>query len=136
MAIELLREDDEREVCETEIPGVTNPDPDVFYTIRKITATAHRALVKKHTDHVFERGVGRVEKIDSLALMDDVLDYVLRGWRGIQLQGQPAPCEKTYKVNGFDFERRQALIDLAGMNEIAGAAERRAHSFRSVDRVS
>ena len=39
MAIELLREDDEREVCETEIPGVANPDPDVFYTIRKITAT-------------------------------------------------------------------------------------------------
>lgn len=132
MARELMQEDDQVEVCETELAGLADADSDVFYTIRKLTPTKHRAILKQHTKAAgFERGVGKIEKTDGFAATDDIVDYVLVGWRGILLHGQPAPCERALKLSGLDLDRKKAIIDRAGMNEIAREPERRAESFRA-----
>lgn len=131
MARELMTEDDQVEVCETDLTGLADADPDVFYTIRKLTPQVHRQIIKKHTKTTgFERGVGKVEKTDGFAATDDIVDYVLVGWRGMLLKGQPAPCVRDLKLAGLDLDRKKAIVDRAGMNEIARAPERRAESFQ------
>ena len=129
MALNLLSEDDQFEVCDKDLPGITDGDPEVFYTVRKLTPATHRRIVKQHTKPVFERGVGKVDKTDGFAATDDILDYVIVGWRGVLLKGEPAPCTRELKLGGLDFERKKAIVDLAGMNDIARDPERRAESF-------
>lgn len=134
MAIELNREDAEITVCDKDLSGVADGDPDVSYTIRKLTQPIHRKILKQHTSHEFVRGVGRQEKFDAQAITDDLLDYVLVGWSGVLLKGEPAPCTRDWKLNGLDVDRKRALIDKAGMNEIARVPEVRAASFPSATR--
>lgn len=130
MAFEVLKDSDQTEVCDTDLAGVPNGDPEVFYTIRKLDPKTHKAIVKKHTTYEFVRGVGRVEKTDGTAATDDILDYVLVGWRGVLLHGDPAPCTREWKLGGLDLTRAAALIDLATAN-LVSAPERRAESFRA-----
>jgi hypothetical protein len=129
MALQLMSEGDRITVCETDLPGIMQPDPEVSYTIQKMLPTEHRQLVKQHTRQEFVRGQGRVDITNTDALMDDMLDRVLVGWSGILLQGQPAPCTRDLKVRGLDWERKKAILDKAGANEIAREPERRAESF-------
>lgn len=129
MAREVLSDDDLIWVHETELAGVTDADPDISYQIRKLTPTKHREIVKKHTKPVFERGVGRVEKTDGYAAMDDIVDHVLTDWRGILLRGEKCPVTRDWKLQGLDLDRKKAIVDRAGMNEIAREPERRAESF-------
>lgn len=128
MALELMT-DDTVEVRETDLPGIPQPDPDVVYTVRKLPPHTHREILKRHTRSEFVRGVGRQPVVDTDALTDDLIDHVVVEWRGIQLRGEPAPCTRELKVKGLDWERKKALLDRAGANESARAAERRAESF-------
>ena len=129
MPIELNRDDAEIQVCDKDLPGVVDGDPDVFYTLRKLTKPTHRKILKAHTTNEFVRGVGRQEKVDYDAVTDDLLDYIVIGWKGVLLKGEPAPCLREWKVNGLDVDRKRALIDKAGMNDVARAPEVRAVSF-------
>lgn len=129
MAREVLSDDDLIWVNETELAGVTDADPEIAYQIRKLTPTKHREIVKRHTKPVFERGVGRVEKTDGYAAMDDIIDHVLADWRGILLHGEKCPVTRDWKLTGLDLDRKKAIVDRAGMNEIAREPERRAESF-------
>jgi hypothetical protein len=129
MALELLAEGKEFEVCDTQLTGVADGDPEVFYRIRTLDPRTHKKIVKTHTKMEPVRGIGRVEKIDSHAAAEDIFDYVLVGWRGVNLAGVPAPCTRELKLAGLDFTRRAAIVELAGMNEIVSVPERRAESF-------
>lgn len=130
MAIEVLSDDTQIQVVDTELSGVSNGDPEVSYTVRKLDPETHRKIVKKHTRTEFVRGVGRVKETDTDALTDELLDYVLVAWVGVLLKGEPAPCTKDLKVRGLDWERKRALLEKAGANDIAREPERRAESFR------
>ncbi len=130
MALNLLTEGEEFTVCDKDLVGVADGDPEVVYTLRKLDPPTHKAIVKRHTKAEFLRGVGKVDKTDSAAAADDILDYVLVGWTHVLLAGEPAPCTRELKLKGLDFTRRNALVDLAGMNAIAALPERRAESFR------
>lgn len=130
MALQLMAEGDQIEVRDKDLPGVTDGDPEVVYQIRKLTPTVHRKFLKTHTKHEFVRGVGKVEKPDTEAILDDLIDYVLVGWSGVILSdGSQAPCERMLKLSGLDWERKRAIVDKAGANELARAPERRAESF-------
>ncbi|MGE0451790.1 MAG: hypothetical protein AB7Q29_19610 [Vicinamibacterales bacterium] len=131
MAIEILDGDQTVDVRETELRDIENADADVVYTIRKLDPTTHRAITKRHTKPEFVRGVGRVKEVDLDAVNDDLLDHILVGWSGVLLRGAPAPCERTLKLRGLDWQRKRALLDKAGANEIAREPERRAESFRA-----
>jgi hypothetical protein len=130
MALKLIQAEETREICDKDLPGIADGDAEVFYTIRSLDQKTHRKLVKQNTKQVFERGVGRVDRIDHPAAADDIIDYVLVGWRGILLGGSAAPCTRENKLC-LDFARRSALNDLAGMNEIARGQEARVESFRA-----
>lgn len=131
MALHLMREDDQFEVCDKDLPGIPDGDPEVFYTLRKLTPGKHRAILKGHTKPEFQKGVGRVDKTDGFAAMDDIVDHVIVSWRGVLIGGQPAPCTRELKLDGLDLDRKKALVDRAGMNEIAREPERRAESFQA-----
>lgn len=130
MALNLMVEGETFDVCDTELQGVTDGDPDVMYTVKRLDPKTHRAMTKARTKKEFVRGVGQVDKLDARELADDILDYILVGWRGVLLKGEPAPCTREFKIGGLDFTRRAALVERAGMNEIDRAPERRAESFR------
>lgn len=129
MALHLMSDGDQVEVADKDLPGVTDGDPDVHYTVRKLSPETHRKIVKAHSKSEFVRGVGRVERPDTDAITDDLIDYVLVGWRGVLLKGEPAPCTRELKLQGLDWERKRALLEKAGANEITRAPERRAESF-------
>jgi hypothetical protein len=72
--------------------------------------------------------------VDWEAVSDDLLDYVIAGWSGIIAKGEPLPCVKVNKLL-LDGPRKTAILERAGMNEIAAAPERRAESFRESESV-
>ncbi len=131
MALNLLTDSDEFDACDKDLIGVSDGDPEVIYRLRKLDPVNHKRLRKAHTKSEFVRGIGKVDKTDDAAVADDIFDYVLIGWKNVLLNGQPADCTRELKLRGVDFTRRNALVDLAGMNEIAKLPERRAESFRA-----
>lgn len=110
------------------IPG---GDKDTEYTIRRLTLDKHREITRRHTKVANFR---RPERKDDNAIQDDLFDYVLVGWRGVVANGQALPCEWQYKKL-VDVARRIALLDHAGMNEIAAAEDARGESFRGTDAI-
>jgi len=130
MAVQLLDSDDRIAVKDSELTGVTDGDPETTYLIRPIAVDDHRRIVKAHTTDVVNRRTHQKEpQVDWAAVNDDILDFVLVDWTGIHLKGQPVACSREYKLK-LDGVRRQALADVAGMNQIARAPEVRAESFR------
>jgi len=130
MPVQLLDSDERREVSDAALIGVTDGDPETVYVIRSIGIDEHRAIAKRHTTEILDRrSHQKVPETNYHAVVDDVLDFVLVDWRGILFRGQPVPCERAYKLK-LDYVRKQALSDLAGMNQIQRAPEVRAESFR------
>ncbi len=129
MALALIDTSEQIEVTDAEL-GVPDGDPETVYILNPLDVTKYRALIKDHTSYVInKRTHQREEKVDGVALADAVFDYILAGWRGVQLKGQPVPCEWAYKVL-LDPARRSALLDQAGMNRVERSPEDRAESFR------
>lgn len=128
--LHLIDPDEPIIVKDSEIPGVRDGDPETTYTLRPIASDDHRRLTKQHT----KKGIdpvsrATVEEIDFEALNDATLDFVLVGWSGILIKGEPAPCVLANKKR-LDGVRQRALQNLAGMNQIARLEEVRAESFR------
>lgn len=101
-------------------------DESTTYTVRRLTLDKHRKITKTHTKPATYK---KPEQRDENAIQDDLFDYVLVGWSGVVADGQPVPCNWEYK-RLVDVARRIALLDIAGMNEIAAAEEARGESFR------
>lgn len=125
MALELKNEDSAPWTVQDAdlLPG---GDATVAYTIRRLTLDKHREITRKHTKHATHK---RPEQIDQSALQDALFDYVLIGWTNVVAKGEPVPCDWNGK-RLIDVARRIALLDAAGMNEIAAAEDARADSFR------
>lgn len=130
MALELLQDGEEFTVSDDKLPNVTDGDPEVSYRLRKIDPKHHKQITKQHTKPEFQRGVGKVDKVDWASTVEDLLDYALIGWSGVLLGGKPADCTRELKLKGLDGARRNALIELATSNARA-AEEVRAESFRT-----
>ena len=97
-------------------------------SVRRLTLDKHREITRRHTKPGnYRRPEG---KRDDEAIQDDLFDYVLDGWEGVTSKGQPVKCEWEFKKL-LDVPRRIALLDEAGLNDIAAAEDARAESFRS-----
>lgn len=130
MPVQLLDADDRIVVKDSELVGVANGDPETTYTLRPIATDDHRAIMKANTTEVVDRrSHQKVPQVDWAGVNDATLDFVLLEWSGILVKGQPAACTREHKLR-LDATRRQALTDLAGMNQIARAPEVREESFR------
>lgn len=124
MALELRDESATFPVTDDKL--ITGGDKDTSYTVRRLTLDKHREIRRRHTKAANYR---KPERIDEDAFQDDLFDYVLVGWSGVVANGEPVPCDWEHK-RLIDVPRRIALLDLAGMNEIAAAEDARGESFR------
>jgi hypothetical protein len=125
-----LHTDDSFEVCETDLQGIPNADPAVFYTVRAISVQKHREIQRKHTTQKPDPRTRQMVSVTDLdAVADDVTDFILTGWRGIELHGQPAECSRENKLK-LDAFVRVALEQLAGTNRTDAAQAAKESSFR------
>lgn len=106
---------------------IAGGDKDTEYEVRRLTLDKHREITKKHVRQATYRNP---EKRDDEALQDELFEYVLVNWRGVEVDGKPVPCEWEY-MRLLDVPRRVALLDVAGMNEIAAMEDARVTSFRT-----
>lgn len=128
MALELKTADDITTITDAEL--VPEGDKETSYDLRHLTTEKHREIVKANTSKVpNKRTHQRDDVVDWEAVSDDLLDYAIAGWSGIVSKGEPLPCVKANKLL-LDGPRKSAILERAGMNEIAAAPERRAESFR------
>jgi hypothetical protein len=123
MALELKNEEDTWTISDAEL--LAGGDKDTSYTVRRLTLDKHREITKKHTKPATYR---KAERRDEAKIQDDLFDYVLTGWKGVIAKGAPLPCTWEYK-RLIDTARRIALLDEAGMNDVAAAEGARAESF-------
>src|SRR5436190_21251865 len=125
MALELKDEKDTWTVTDADV--IKGGDTDTAYTVRRLTLDKHREITKRHTKPAtYKKG----ERRDEDAIQDDLFDYVLVGWKGVVVKGAPVPCDWEHKKL-VDVARRIALLDIAGLNEIAAAEDARDESFRA-----
>lgn len=128
MALQLLDSEARIDVPDSELNDVQDGDPGTVYTIRQIAPQMNRQIAKTHTTQPINRRTGARETVvDHVALVDDLLDYALVGWRGILLKGVDAPCSREHKLL-LDMPRKLALLAVAGLNRTA--PEDRERSFR------
>jgi hypothetical protein len=110
----------------TDAELVPGGDKDTRYRVRRLTLDKHREITKRHTKPGNFR---RPEKQNVDEIQDDLFDYALDGWEGVTKNGQPVDCVWEFKAL-LDVSRRIALLDVAGLNEIAAAEDAREESFR------
>ncbi len=122
MAVKLLDGDGTFDVKDSELPDVTDGDPETVYTVRQIPPHVNRQISKQHSS--MKRGQ---YVVDQIAIMDDLIEYALVGWVGILDKGVPAPLTKENKGR-LDYTRKAALLQLAGLNQVT--KENREDSFR------
>jgi len=127
MALTLLSGGKQITVRDDELDGVQNGDPETTYTVRQIDQARMREIRRRHTKPIFTRQ-GREDKVDTDAVMDDILDETLIAWTGVLDGGEPAQLSRENKLL-LDFARKVALIGLAGSNEVQRQAEKE-RSFR------
>lgn len=133
MALELKTDDDSTTITDADL--MPDGDKETSYTIRHLTTAKHREIVKAHTKKVPNKHTHQREDVtDWEAVSDDLIDYVLTGWHNVIASGQQVACTLANKLL-LDGPRKKAILELAGMNEIAAAPERRAESFRQIERV-
>lgn len=133
MAIRLIDVDERDEVKDSDLPGVTDGDPETSYSIRSIGIEDYRAIVKQRST---TRPNPRTQQKETVLtaegeqlVNEDILDFVLVGWTGITLRGAAVPCVREHKLR-LDPVRQMAIRTYAGMNKIARVPEVRAESFR------
>lgn len=125
MPVQLSHGDQRVTVTDAEI--VSGGDTDTTYTIRLITREARREIVRKHTPARFNNG--RRDEMNSEAISEDLVDYVLVAWTGILFDGQPADCSRTNKLL-LDQLRLSALLERAGLSQVIAAEVAQSESFR------
>jgi hypothetical protein len=111
----------------TDADLVSGGDKETKYKVRRLTLDKHREIQKRHTKPGnYRRPEG---KVDGEAIQDDLFDYALDNWEGVLKDGQPVACEWEFK-RLIDVARRIAILDNAGLNDLAAAEDARSQSFR------
>jgi hypothetical protein len=129
MAIQLTKQGDTITVKDSEL-GVPNGDAETTYQLQLITRQVYRDIHKRHTKKQVNRSSRSMdEQTDYAAVTEDLIDYCLVGWTGVLDGGAPAELTRENKLM-LDGARTQAMLELAGMSQIAKAAEEKATSFR------
>lgn len=132
MAVRLLDGDEHITVQDSDLPDVDGGDQETTYTVRQIPPEESRRIAHRHTKPTINRRTGTRESIvDHEAVVDDLLDAALVGWAGILHKGEPAPCTREFKLL-LDFQRKSALLKVAGTNVSHEEAEEKERSFRVV----
>lgn len=109
------------------VPG---GDAETSYRVRLLGREQYKDVVRRHTKPVPNRRTHQMENItDWEAVGEDLLDLALDGWDGVLDGDAPAECSRVNKLK-LDSARSAALLDRAGMNQIANVAEQKASSFR------
>lgn len=135
MALQLIDESETLDVKDSELPEVPDGDPEVTYTLRPISTAMHRSMAKTHTKTIINpRTHQKEEKLDGVALADDLFDYALVGWAGVLWKGQPAALTRDNKMK-IDALRKSSMLGLAGLNQIARQPEVKAESFRAAEEL-
>ncbi len=125
MALELIQDGETITVQDADL-GAPNADAEVSYQVKLISRDVYRTAIAKHTKTIPNRTTRQLEKVtDWDAVGEDLLDYALVGWAGINLKGQPAPCERAHKL-AIGLDRAKALLDLAGVPQHSDPEVRRA----------
>jgi hypothetical protein len=127
MALNLLREEEQITVKDSDL--LDGGDPDTTYTLRKLTPSAQRRIVKANT----KRGnYKNAESVDWHAVRDEQVDHILIAWSGVMdpRTGKAAECTRANKIDGLDEVRKSALVDKAGLADVQAVEEARTASFR------
>jgi hypothetical protein len=119
MALTFAKEEETFEICETDM-GLVDADKEVFYTLRRPSDKTKKDLRKS-----FTKTFRNVSTFDQEGYGDALLDYVLVGWKGILLNGDPAPCVLEWKQK-LGVARSQAIAEIVG----ATMEDARGTSFR------
>lgn len=139
MALELKTDGDVTTVTDADL--VPDGDKDTSYEIRHITTDKHSDLVKQHTSKIPNRRTHQRDNVvDWEAVQEALVDYAIAGWQGVKNRGLAIGADDlmtgpdgTAKKAKFllDGPRKTAILEVAGMNEIVSAPERREESFRA-----
>jgi hypothetical protein len=109
----LLTENETFEVCETDLEVAIATDKGVFYTLRPITIEKAREIRKRHTKRVINRTTHQKDEVvDTTDVTNDLLDYALCAWRGIEDKGQAVECSLVNKLR-LPPAIQSGLLDLA-----------------------
>jgi hypothetical protein len=137
MALRIQTQADETVVIQdVDLVGKEVGDPEVSYTIRRLSVPKVREIYEKHKRKAAAHG----REVDPLAIQDDQVDYIVVDWVGmVGDNNQPLPCERLYKLGditqnllGLPLERRVLLLREAQKAAKATEDEKRA-SFRATD---
>ena len=133
MPLVLKSTEDRQPVTDAEL--IDGGAKDVMYVIRHLTTDQHREITRQNTKKKPNKMTHQMEEhVDWAKVSDDLLDYVLTDWSGVIAEDNPLPCTLQYKLL-LDAQRKTAILQFAGMNEVLAAPERRAESFREAESV-
>lgn len=129
MPIQLMSDDDRITVTDAELMGASG-DAETIYTLRPLTREVYKRVAKAHTKQAPNRHSRQMEeKVDMVAVHEDLLDHALVSWTGLLWNGEPAPCEREFKLR-LDGLRVSSLLERAGMSQVVAAEVDRRDSFR------
>jgi hypothetical protein len=122
MARPLLTEDHQFDVQEKDL-GVAPPiDDEAVYTLRPITVEYARRVYKTHTHQELNRRTHQKDDhVDTVAAVNDLLDYCLVAWAGVVDRGQPVACVLANKLR-LPSNIQTALIELAQQGQVTPEA--------------
>ena len=129
MPIQLMNDDDRIVVTDADL--VAGGDADTTYTLRPLTRDVRKRMVKAHTaKRPNPRTHAMEDATDHEAVGSDLVDFALIAWTGILWNGEPAPCEREFKLK-LDDMRLRAILEAAGLSRIVEADQARGESFRA-----
>jgi hypothetical protein len=114
MALELRQDSDRFTLLDSDL--VADGDPGVTYTVRPLTASAAAKIRQK---------VGRSQQEAIFA----ILDYCLESWTGVEVNGEPAPCDRDHKVM-LPLSVASEIVERASAR-LTGQESAKRESFRS-----
>jgi|SRR5689334_2467228 len=109
-------------------PLMEDGKPSVVITYRPISTEEYREAERRNTKRKpATRGEPAREVTDWNTLQDDLVDYAIRGWRGVVgADGKPLDCIRVAKV-ALDGAIKNEIFALAMKGEAVDSAE----SFRA-----
>ena len=139
MPIALLDDDATLTVKDSDL-GVENGDDATTYTVRVVTPQYLKQLRKQFTKKMPTGGRGMEDVTDVEKFSEAIWDYVLVGWSGVLLKGEPIEPDTVVNTKfgpmkaktQLDTDRKTALWKLAGANEVVADP---APSFRGAQNV-
>ena len=138
MALRLTQPDERLVIADVDLPAhepsLGDVDPDVTYTIRRITPTEMDRLRQPFVRMTFNRNTHKKEELpmsreDAETFSNALVDAVLVDWDGVTEGDAAAPCDRAHKEL-LDPLRKGAIVRAALVNHVDRDAARR-DSFRA-----